>query len=188
MSMSMLASYNVLFLVYVALFILSLYAFILSMLGFDLADLPCHFSDNFQRGQVATILFLVGGFLTLAWIGRIVPEMLQPQIPAALDNTTTRVIQAMDLTLIAPLAILAGILLLRRNAWGYLLASVAVLKGLTMSLAVSTMAINMALKGVPDSLGIMLPFLVLTFLNLFVAILLLRNVDAHPKFNIEARS
>ncbi len=180
MSMSVLAAYNALFLVYMALFGLSLYAFILSMLGFDLSDLPRHFSPDLPRGWVVGVLFAVGGFLALAWLGRVIPELLHPQVPAALENTTTRVIQALDLTLIAPLAILSGILLLRRNAWGYLLASVAIMKGLTMSLAVSTMAINMALKGVPDSLGIMVPFLVLTFLNLLVALVLLRNIDVHP--------
>jgi hypothetical protein len=83
----------------------------------------------------------------------------------------------MDLALIAPLAILSGILLLRGSAWGYLLASVAVLKGLTMALAVSAMAINMVLQGVPDSLGIMIPFLVLTALNLVAAIYLLMNIS-----------
>jgi hypothetical protein len=67
-------------------------------------------------------------------------------------------------------------LLLRRSPWGYLLASVAILKGLTMALAVSTMAVNMALKGVPDSLAIMVPFLVLTALNVIVAVLLLQNI------------
>jgi hypothetical protein len=81
------------------------------------------------------------------------------------------------LALIAPLAILSGILLLRRSAWGYLLASVTVMKGLTMALGVSTMAINMALKGVPDSMGIMIPFLVLTALNLVIAISLIQNID-----------
>jgi len=177
MSMSVLTAYNALFLVYVALFAMSLYAFILSMLSFDLADLPRHFSDKLPRGWIAAVLFAVGGFLSLAWIGRVVPEMLNPQAPAALENTTTRVIQAMDLALIVPLAILSGILLLRRSAWGYLLASVTVLKGLTMALAVSTMAINMALKGVPDSLGIMIPFLVLTALNLVMALLLMKNIN-----------
>lgn len=177
MSMSMLTAYNPLFLAYVALFALSLYAFILSMLSVDLATLPQQFSPKLPRGWIAAVLFAVGGFLALAWIGRVAPEMLDPQMPAALENTTTRVIQAMDLALIAPLAILAGILLLRRIAWGYLLASVAVLKGLTMALAVSAMAINMALQGVPDSLGIMVSFLVLTLLNLFAAVVLLRNID-----------
>jgi hypothetical protein len=176
LSMSMLTAYNMLFLVYVALFTMSLYAFILSMLSFDLADLPRHFSEKLPRGWIAGMLFAVGGFLFLAWIGRVVPELLHPESPAPLENTTTRVIQALDLALIVPLAVLAGILLLRRSAWGYLLSSVAILKGLTMALAVSTMAINMALHGVPDTVAIMIPFLVLTALNMVVAVLLLRNI------------
>jgi hypothetical protein len=177
LSMSMLTAYNALFLVYVALFTLSLYAFILSMLSFDLAELPQHFAPQLPHGLIAGVLFAVGGFLFLAWMGRIVPPLLQGRAPA-LENTTTLVIQTMDLSLIVPLAILAGILLLRRSAWGYLLASVAVLKGLTMALAVSTMGINMILAGVPDSLAVVIPFLVLTLLNLVMAVLLLRNVDA----------
>jgi hypothetical protein len=177
MSMSMLTAYNALFLVYVALFALSLYAFILSMLSFDLKELPQHFSEKLPRGWIAAVLFAVGGFLLLAWVGRVVPELLQPGTPAALENTTTRVIQAMDLALVAPLAILSGILLLRRSAWGYLLASVAILKGLTMALAVSTMAVNMALKGVPDSTAIMIPFFILTALNMVMVVLLLANIN-----------
>jgi len=182
MSMSMLTAYNMLFLVYVALFTMSLYAFILCMLSFDLEDLPRHFSDKLPRRWIAGVLFAIGGFLSLAWIGRVVPELLHPEIPAALENTTTRVIQSMDLALIVPLAVLAGILLLRKSAWGYLLASVAILKGLTMALAVSTMAINMALQGVPDSLAIMVPFLVLTALTMVVAVMLLRNIKEQTHY------
>jgi len=40
------------------------------------------------------------------------------------------------------------------------------------------MGINMALAGVPDSLGILVPFLVLTVLVVAAAVVLLRNVDA----------
>ena len=179
MSMSMLTAYNALFLVYVVLFTLSLYAFILSLMAIDVASLPQHFSPHLPHGWIAGVLFAIGGFLALAWLGRIGSPLLQGQTPA-LENTTTLVIQAMDLTLIAPLAILAGILLLRRTASGYLLASIAVLKGLTMALGVSAMGINMALQGVPDSLGILIPFLILTLLNLITAILLLKNVETQP--------
>jgi hypothetical protein len=180
MSMSMLTAYNSLFLVYVAVYTLSMYAFILSMLSFDLADLPRHFSPRLPRGWIAGVLFAVGGFLFLAWMGRIVSPLLQSQTPA-LENTTTLVIQAMDLSLIVPLAILSGVLLLRHSAWGYLLASVAVLKGLTMALAVSAMGINMILAGVPDSPAIVIPFLILTLLNLVMAVLLLKNVDVRQQ-------
>ncbi|MCU0487602.1 MAG: hypothetical protein MUE67_01470 [Anaerolineales bacterium] len=174
LSMCMLTSFNQLFLVYVALFALSLFAFILSMMSFDLATLPQHFSERMPRGWIAALLFLIGGFLTLAWLGKVVPPFLQNVTPA-LENTTTFVIQAMDLGLIVPLAVLSGILLLRRSAWGYLLASVFVMKAITLGLAVSAMSINMTLAGTPDSLAIMAPFLIITLLNLFAAISLLKN-------------
>jgi hypothetical protein len=184
MSMSMLTSYNALFLVYVALFTLSLYGFILSMLSFDVRELPDRFSDRLPRRWIAGLLIFVGGFLTIAWLGRIVPPLLSGELPA-LENTTTLVIQAMDLGLIAPLVILAAILLLKDNAWGYLLASVALMKGVTMGLAVSMMAINMARRGVPEQLGIMIPFLAITVLNLIMGTLLLKNVETSASSKVE---
>ena len=174
LSMCMLTSFNQLFLVYVALFALSFYAFILSMMSFDLATLPQHFSERLPRGWIAALLFLIGGFLSLAWLGKVVPPVLQNVTPT-LENTTTFVIQAMDLALIVPLAVLSGILLMRRSAWGYLLASVFVMKAITLGLAVSAMSINMTLAGTPDSLTIIVPFLVITLLNLFAAVSLLKN-------------
>ncbi len=180
MSMSMLTAYNVLFLVYVVLFGLGLYAFILCMLSFDLSTLVKRFSSNLPRGWIAGLLFAVGAFLALAWLGRIVPELFLNQ-PAALENTTTRVIQAMDLVLIVPLAVVAGALLLRQSPWGYLLSSVFIMKAVTMALAVSAMGINMILAGSPESYAILVPFLTLTLLNLVLAVLLLKNVTEPNK-------
>jgi hypothetical protein len=175
MSMSTLTSFNALFIVYIALFTLSMYAFILSMMSFDLNDLPEHFSEKLPRGWIAGLMFVIAGFFALAWLGRILTPLLQNQTPA-LENTTTMVIQFMDLGLISPAAVLGGILLLRRSAWGYLLASVMLTKGTTLGLAVSTMAINMARQGVPDSLGIMIPFLTITAATLFMTVIMLKNV------------
>ncbi len=175
MSMAFLAAFNALFLVYTALYSLSLFAFILSTMSVDLAALPGRFSERLPRGWIAGLLFLIAGFLLVAWLGRILPPIIRDQTPL-LENATTMVIQAMDLGLIVPLAVLSGILLLRRSAWGYLLVSVALLKGMTMGIAVSAMGINMALAGVPDSLGILGPFMLITLLNLVMAVVLLRNI------------
>lgn len=175
MSMSFLAAYNALFLVYVALFSLSLFAFILSMLAFDLKTLPGRFSTRLPRGWIAGVLFAGGGFLLLAWLGRIVPPLLKNQTPP-LENATTLVIQAMDLGLLVPLTFLSGLLLLRRSPWGYLLASVAVLKFLTMGAAVSAMGVNMSLAGVETSPVERVVFPLITLLNLVMAILLLQNI------------
>ena len=175
LSMCMLTAFNALFLVYVAIFGLSLYAFILCMLSFDLETLPGHFSEKLPRGWIAALLFVIAAFLTLAWLGKVAGPFIQNTTPA-LDNATTFVIQAMDLALIVPLAVLAGILLLRRSSWGYLLTSVFVLKAIALGLAVSAMVVNMTLAGTPDSAAIAIPFLVITVLNLAAAVSLLKNI------------
>lgn len=175
MSMSALTAYNNLFLIYVMIFTLSLYAFIFCMMSFDLTNLPKAFSEKLPVKLIAGLMFIIGLFLLLAWLGRIVPPLINNRTPV-LENTTTLVIQFMDLGLIVPLAVISGYLLLRKNAWGYLLCSIMMTKGVTLGLAVSVMAINMAMVGVPENLGVMIPFLVITIINLILVRVLLKNV------------
>jgi hypothetical protein len=175
MSLAFLAAYNELFLVYVALFSLSLVAFVLSMMAFDLAELPGAFSSRLPRRSIAALLFVAAGFLLLAWLGRILPPLLRGATPA-LENTTTLVIQAMDLGLVVPLCVLGGMLLLRKHAWGYLLASVALLKMVTLGLAVSAMAITMLWAGLTMSVVELLVFPALTLASLALAAVLLQHV------------
>jgi hypothetical protein len=176
LSMSMLTAFNGLFLVYVAIFGLSLFAFILCMMSFNLEDLPHHFSDRLPRGWIAVLLFIIGAFLALTWLQRVLSPIFQNTVPL-LDNGITMVIQAMDLSLIVPLAVLSGILLLRRSAWGYLLTSVFLLKTIALGLAVSAMVVNMTLAGVPEGAEIAIPFVVITILNLMAAFSLWKNIQ-----------
>ncbi|NJC97486.1 MAG: hypothetical protein FIB03_14310 [Anaerolineae bacterium] len=169
------AAYNKLFLVYVALFSLSLFVFILSMMSFDLKTLPAHFSEKLPRGWIAGLLFFAAAFLSLAWLGRIAATFTPDTIPA-LENATSMFIQAMDLGIIVPLCVLSGILLLRRTAWGYLLASVGLMKFLTMGIAVSLMSLNMARVGVPISMMEIIVFPTIALANLFMVTQLLRNI------------
>jgi hypothetical protein len=174
-TMSFGAAYNQLFLMYVALFSLSLFAFILSMMSFDLAALPNHFSEKLPRRGIAGLLFFAAAFLAFAWLGRIIPTISGDQIPP-LENTTTMFIQVMDLGLIVPLCVLGGILLLRRSPWGYLLASVGLMKFLTMGIAVSLMALNMARVGVPISIVELVAFPSIALANLVMVVLLIKNI------------
>jgi hypothetical protein len=72
---------------------------------------------------------------------------------------------------------MVSILLLRHNPWGYLLASVSLLKGISLGLGVSMMAINMMLRGVAVKMAIVVPFLVITILYIIMSIVLLNNVE-----------
>jgi len=170
------AHYNVLFLVYVALFSLSLFAFVLVMMSFDLATLPYRFSEKLPRGWIAGLLFFAAAFLSLAWLGRVAATFAPGAVPA-LENTTSMFIQVMDLGIIVPVCALSGVLLLRRQPWGYLLASVGLMKFLTLGIAVSLMGLNMARVGVPISpveLGI---FLGMALAGVVMTAILLRHVS-----------
>lgn len=183
------AAYNQFFLVYVALFSLSLFAFVLSMMSFDLQNLPQQFSEKLPRRWIAGLLFFAAAFLGLAWLGRIAATFSQEVIPA-LENTTSMFIQAMDLGIIMPTCILSAVLLLRKSAWGYLLASVGMLKFLTLGIAVGVMALNMARVGVPISVIELVVFPAMALVNLVMTIILLRNIQSptgYPKWKENLR-
>jgi hypothetical protein len=170
------AAYNILFLVYVSLFSLSLFAFIFALMEIDVPTLPKHFSSGLPRRTIAIFLFVVGSFLLLAWLGRIVPALLANQPPLGLESYTTLIIQALDLGLVMPIAFLSGILLWKKSAWGYLLSSIVLIKGVTLALAVSAMAVNMILAGVQVSIGELIMFPSIAIISGGMTVVLLRNI------------
>lgn len=174
------AAYNPFFLVYVALFSTSLFGFILSMMSFNLESLQEHFTRNIPYKPIAGLLFFTAAFLSLAWLGRILPTILEDQVPA-LENTTSMFIQAMDLGIIVPFSVIAGVLLLRQTAWGYLLTAVGLMKFLTMGAAVSLMGLNMARVGAPVSVIELVVFPTIALFNLVMVILLLKGIKDENK-------
>ncbi|WP_129676456.1 hypothetical protein [Candidatus Chloroploca sp. Khr17] len=170
------AHYNALFLVYVALFSMSLFALVLVLMSIDIPTLPAHFSATLPHGWIAGLLFFAAAFLSLAWLGRIAATFAPGAIPA-LENTTSMFIQAMDLGLIVPVCLVSGILLLRRHAWGYLLASVGLTKFLTLGIAVSLMGLNMARVGVPVSVAELVIFPAMALAGVVMTAILLKHIQ-----------
>lgn len=121
--MAFMTAYNQLFLVYVAIYSLSLYTFGASLLTLDINKVKDSLSAAPVKATVV-FMFLVSIMLLTMWLGDIVPSLMAGQAPARLETYTTLVIQAMDLGILAPLGIITGTLLLKRNAWGYTLASI----------------------------------------------------------------
>lgn len=175
-SYAMLVAFNSLFLVYVGLFSLSLFAFIISLAKIELNTLPGHFSNKLPRKTIAGFLFGLASFLLLAWFGRIEPGLFGNQPPVGLENSTTLVIQVLDLGILVPLSYLAGALLLKRLAWGYLLASIVLFKGFTLGTAICAMIVGQLLAGVEITPVEMIIFPIITLTGIVLTILLLKNI------------
>jgi hypothetical protein len=176
-ALSVMAAYNELFLVYVALFSLSLFAFVLAVQAINVDHLTARLARSFPRRAIAGFLFFLGGMLALLWLGRIVPALLNGTPPIGLESYTTLVIQALDLGIIVPAAILTGVLLLRRVPIGYLLAAVVLVLGFTMGAALTAMVIGQGLAGVAMSVAEIVMFPVFALIDSGLMVALLRSIQ-----------
>lgn len=157
----------------------TLFATALAFLSFDLATLPKHFSERLPRRGIAAFLFFVGVSLLLVWgVMDILPALLAGTAPP-LNNDTTLPTHALDMGIIAPLAFVAGVLLLRRNAFGYLLASTLLIVSAVLGGGVLALSAAQVLSNTLTFAQVMvfvIPFVILTAFALGLTIALLRNV------------
>jgi hypothetical protein len=168
-SQSFLTVYNPLFLVYVAAFSVSLYTFAASVLTLDVLRVKESFADAPVRAA-AGFMFFIGIVILLMWSALIIPPLMRGERPEALETYTTLVIQALDMGVIAPMAFLTGTLLLKRDAWGYALASLVLIKGITLGTGVLSMVLFMAMDGVEIVIPQAIAFLVLVAGTLVLAV------------------
>jgi hypothetical protein len=114
--------YNDLFLVYVVLFSASLFGFVLAFAGIDLPAMAARFSDAMPRRGPAVFLLASALVTVVVWSMPVIDALIRGTTPARLDVYSTPVTTALDLAVITPAAVLAGTLILRFVALGYLLA------------------------------------------------------------------
>lgn len=142
-SYSFLSMYNRFFLLYVALFGLSLFSFIISFKDFGPTEVADALGPRYPRKFLGIYLIVMGILLALMWIGRIVPSLIAGLPPAGIEHYATLVIQALDLGVVVPAAIITGVLLIQKHPFGATLAAILFIKLLTMALALFTMMILM---------------------------------------------
>jgi hypothetical protein len=120
-SMAFGAAFNPLFLVYVALFSASLFAFITVLSIIDRTTLPAYIGPRMPRRAAAAVLFIVGPGTAALWLTEMMGALLAGEAPAGLGSYTTLFTHGLDMAVIAPASVLAGVLLLRRHPLGYVL-------------------------------------------------------------------
>ncbi|MDX8366380.1 hypothetical protein [Cytobacillus sp. IB215665] len=181
-SYSFLSMYNPFFLIYVLLMSAAFFAFTLAMTSFDLKKLSSSVFDNqFPTKFVGGFLLFIGVAVGLMWLGRIVPALIDNSIPIGLEHYNTLVIQALDLGFLVPISILSGYLVLRKNSFGYLLASIVTVKGITMLTAITGMIISQLLSGVHVSISEIILFPLFNVVIIYCLFLILKNIDEQIK-------
>jgi hypothetical protein len=132
----MMTAFNNLFLVYVAVIALTIVAFVLNIKDIKVPALPTRFSERFPRKTFVGFFLLLAVVLLVLWLSRIVAVMRTGLFPEEYAGMLTLGSQALDLGLLVPLSLGTAALLMRKSAWGYLLASVCMPFGLLMFISI----------------------------------------------------
>lgn len=169
--------YNPMFIVYVVLMSACFFAFTLSMMSVDINNISSAFSKKLPVKFLGGFQIFFAVALCLLWMGKIIPTITNHTVPVGLEHYTTLVIQGLDLGFIVPIALLSGVLLIKRKPFGYFLSSVVIMKGFTMGAALSAMIVGQYLAGISMGIIEMIMFPLFSLLIFGCMILLLINID-----------
>ena len=170
------AALNAFFPLYVAGVLLGLATLGLSMSGLDAAAIAGAFRDATPVRLIGGYLVFVAAGLAVIWLG-IWAAYAFAGLPTPVDPEAFKVVAALDLCLMVPALAGGGVMLWKRRAAGYVLATVAAVQGSLYLLVLSVnsaVAISRGLVAAPGELPIWGP---LTILTTIAATILLRSAS-----------
>jgi hypothetical protein len=145
------------------------------------------FSDSVRwhpnDGPIRTagvFLIGVGCLFALAWLGDIVTALMLHSTPPSVQEAgvPTNPVHVIDLSIVLPLHVIAGVALLRRRPVGYVLAPVVLAFGVLMALSLAGMMFVMRARGFEASLVLVSAMIFIATASAAILAFLLRRVDA----------
>ncbi|HYF75588.1 MAG TPA: hypothetical protein VD973_00495 [Symbiobacteriaceae bacterium] len=145
------AAFNPFFLIYVALFSLSIAAMITALSSLDIAVWRARFDSTTPIRSVAIFLFFISLMVTALWLPEVIRYLMTGNLPASMvqADIPTNFVYVMDLGVVVPLAVVTGVLLWRKQPWGFVLSGLVLVKALTMGLALLMMIWYTVRVGLP---------------------------------------
>jgi hypothetical protein len=196
-SLAFAAAYNNILLIYIASFSLSFFALVIAFLSIDLGMLEARTSPKLPRVWISAFLFIAGLSL-FVWLMDIVSSLINNTMPVTVGPYTTEVTYILDLAILLPTIYLAGVLVLRRNPWGTLLASIMITVNVSIGLVVISQSIVQAMGGIiltsAQYAAYVAPFVILSLIAIGLIISIHRNISdsqnspAHPMEKRELKS
>ncbi len=173
------AAFNPLFLLYITLFSASLFAFVLLFAALVPQFRMDQLTPDLPRRAVAIFMFISGLATLVIWLQPLLDELARNQLSVMLGAYSTKVTDVLDLGIITPATLIAGVLIWRRKAFGYLVAfSLLVLEMLLLPL-IAAQTVSQLRAGIgfttAEIIGPMVGFATLGLFALWVMIILWRK-------------
>ncbi|GAA0182709.1 hypothetical protein SH2C18_50390 [Clostridium sediminicola] len=172
-----LTMYNEYFLVYVALTSLCFFAFILIMTSFDVDKIYLRFSKKLPTNIIGGFLIFIAIVVGLNWLNLILTPLMDGSfVPETLEHYTTMPVQGFDLAFMLPTAFIAGVSLLKKKPFAYLIAPVFTVFLVIMMTALSAKMLGQLLRGTEGALPVMFVFALFASIAGYCSYLIMKNV------------
>ena len=168
-----------LFLAYLGLFGLSLYGTIIGFTRTDPVLIGPGLETRVPRKSVAAYLFGVALIVGAVWLSEEIGATARGATPKSVleFESPTNIVHVFDLAIVLPAMVIAGVMLLRRRRWGFVLSGVLLVKATTIGLWVLLMTWFMAGAGYSVVVPQLVLFALLTALGAYLSWLLLSKVE-----------
>jgi hypothetical protein len=174
-------SHNPMFPAYVAVFSTSLFGFIAALMAMDRTAL----AGRLPRRGPAAFLFASAALTFLVWAQPEWTALAAGTTPARLGMASTDVTYAIDVGIIVPAAALAGALILRRAALGYVLAIPLLVLEVLLAPLIAAQTLGQIAAGVSftaaEIIGPMAGFVTLAVVAAWFLIAVIRAVEPRPE-------
>ena len=170
-SVGLQAPYSEFFLGHVVLFSLSLFTFVGAVVRTDPEPIRGALEGRVSTGLYGSALVLVAVGLGGLWLADIAPALIDGRTPLIVEEAGRVALAShlLDLGVVVPSLLVAGVWLRRGRTWGYVLAGVALVLGATLAASISGMTLVL-ISG--DSVTVSPVAAVLSFLPVLVSAVL----------------
>lgn len=172
-------AFNRFFLIYEALFVLSIFALIFGLAKVDVERAGQRFRARTPVRWISGYMLFVAAGLSGVYVAQSVGFIATGQPPEIVVNTghPTSVVFALDLSLVVPVLVLGAVWLWKRRPWGYVLATIANVKGAVYMLALSASTISAVQAGALEDVSQVALWGLIGVASLIASLILLGNME-----------
>jgi hypothetical protein len=148
--------FNNLFIVYCLILGLSFYLFIYFIISNSKKAVSNWFKNKVPYKLVGIYLIVIACLFYLLWLSELIPAICSNSIPKSLADTglLTNPVHALDLSVCLPAIFISGILLLKKNYLGLLLAPTMLSFCVLMDITIGTLVIVMRMRHLESNMSL----------------------------------
>lgn len=121
-------------------------------MGIDAASVAAGFDPRLPVRAIGGVLTAIGVGLAVAWTGMWAAHVFAGH-PTPVDPEAFKIVAALDLSLMVPALVVGGVLLWRREPWGYVIATLASVQGALYLLVLLVNSVLVVIRGLVPAPG-----------------------------------